>query len=62
MNTTPDHVPPEWEIYGTHICSLCGVEFVGMGNNPEPLKDFEERCCDSCNWTKVIPARIAQRS
>jgi hypothetical protein len=34
------------------------VEFTGMGNNPEPLKSFEERCCDTCNQTKVIPARL----
>ena len=39
-------------------CSLCGTKFVGMGNNPEPLAEFEERCCDRCNWQQVIPARF----
>lgn len=45
-------------------CSLCGgpVEAwpggYGYGHNPEPLKPIEERCCDDCNWTKVIPARL----
>lgn len=41
------------------ICSLCGEQFQGMGHNPEPLKPFDERCCTTCNDTKVIPARIA---
>lgn len=40
------------------ICSLCGCKFIGMGNNPEPLATFEERCCGDCNQTKVIPARL----
>jgi len=40
-------------------CSLCLEEFHGMGNNPEPLKPFKERCCDRCNNEKVIPARLA---
>ena len=41
------------------ICILCGYEFMGFGNNPEPLKDFDKgRCCDDCNTDKVIPARI----
>jgi hypothetical protein len=42
-------------------CSLCGRKFRGMGNNPEPLAEFEQRCCDECNQTKVIPARMSRR-
>jgi hypothetical protein len=42
----------------THTCVLCGDRFVGMGNNPEPLASWPERCCDVCNDIKVIPARI----
>ena len=43
----------------THTCVLCGTTFVGYGNNPEPLASFDDgRCCDDCNTTKVIPARI----
>jgi hypothetical protein len=38
-------------------CSLCGREWSGYGNNPEPLAQFEERCCDDCNDAYVIPAR-----
>lgn len=38
-------------------CVICGKEFEGWGNNPYPVKE-EGRCCDECNETKVIPARI----
>jgi hypothetical protein len=40
-------------------CVLCGYEFVGWGNNPEPLAAYEDgRACDLCNGSKVIPARL----
>lgn len=43
------------------VCCLCGQTFVGYGNNPWPLShDINDRCCDRCNDTKVIPARLAQ--
>jgi hypothetical protein len=48
----------EWGDNERRICSLCGEPFIGMGNNPEPLKNDQERCCDDCNLNKVIPARI----
>lgn len=42
-------------------CCLCGKEFIGWGNNPYPLAEGEDdRCCDECNYTKVIPARLAR--
>jgi len=28
------------------------------GNNAEPVNSGS--CCDECNWTKVIPARLSQ--
>ena len=37
-------------------CCLCGEKYVGWGNNAEPLAEGE--CCDMCNITRVIPARI----
>jgi hypothetical protein len=42
-------------------CSLCKgqIEIKGTwkeGNNAEPIK--RGRCCDVCNITKVIPARL----
>ena len=43
-----------------YICSLCNKNCTGFGHNPEPLKEFKERCCDECNSTKVIPSRISQ--
>ncbi len=40
-------------------CALCSNEFWGYGNNPDPLAK-KGLCCDECNTTKVIPARLAQ--
>ena len=40
-------------------CTLCGEYFYGYGNNPYPLASSEDQCCDMCNATKVIPARLA---
>lgn len=37
-------------------CCICGRKFTGWGNNAQPVKDG--KCCDTCNFTKVIPARI----
>lgn len=39
-----------------NICDICGKEFEGYGNNPAPLEG--RICCDSCNKTYVIPARL----
>lgn len=39
------------------VCVLCGKHIDGYGNNPAPLAD-EGKCCDDCNATKVIPARL----
>ena len=35
-----------------------GEVYWSSGNNPEPLG--EGRCCDTCNITKVIPARMRE--
>ncbi|PWT73729.1 MAG: hypothetical protein C5B60_07815 [Chloroflexi bacterium] len=41
-------------------CSLCGGPYTGYGHNPQPLRHaYEDRCCDTCNTTRVIPARWA---
>lgn len=46
---------------GLKTCVLCGKTFRGWGNNPWPLSDDEDAvCCDECNGTRVIPARLAQ--
>jgi hypothetical protein len=42
----------------TGKCSLCSSDYHAYGHNPEPLRDVTERCCESCNWTKVVPARL----
>jgi len=41
-----------------YVCCLCGSDEFGYGNNPAPLDQMPNRCCDACNYTKVIPARI----
>ena len=42
------------------ICSICGKEYTGWGNNAWPVN--EGRCCDACNWNYVIPARLTEMS
>jgi len=41
-------------------CIICGGEIADdWGHNPEPIKEYNEgRCCDTCNFTIVIPERI----
>ena len=42
-------------------CCICGKKFVGYGNNPYPVVDNDDaRCCDECNSTYVIMARLAR--
>ena len=42
---------------GNQICGLCGDQYEGFGNNPHPF--VGDRCCDVCNTTQVIPARLS---
>ena len=44
------------------ICALCKTAFFGRGNVTLPLGEPGERCCDACNASKVIPARLAATS
>jgi len=37
-------------------CCLCQCDAGKYGNNALPVK--KGRCCDECNVTKVIPARM----
>ena len=39
-------------------CVLCDGKYQHMGNNPHPLSETG-RCCNDCNATKVIIARMA---
>lgn len=43
-------------------CCICGKLITGeYGNNPEPVEnDPRAKCCDACNDSYVIPARIIQ--
>src|SRR5262245_11238444 len=38
------------------ICSICGEQYEGWGNNAEPINDGQ--CCDKCNATVVLPRRV----
>lgn len=38
-------------------CIFCGKEIKGYGNNPEPVERVG-KCCDSCNLSIVVPARM----
>lgn len=37
-------------------CCICGKEFLGYGNNAEPIR--KGVCCDKCNTRFVIASRI----
>lgn len=39
-------------------CVICNKEYEGYGNNAEPIA--KGMCCDNCNTTYVIPARLKQ--
>ena len=41
---------------GHFKCCICGKIEKGYGNNAQPIK--EGVCCDLCNSTVVIPARL----
>lgn len=41
----------------TKICCLCGKPIFGYSHNPRPVAK-EGECCNDCNATKVIPARL----
>lgn len=38
------------------VCSICGKEYEGFGNNSWPLK--REQCCYMCNNNVLIPLRL----
>ena len=41
----------------SETCVICGEPIKGYGNNPYPVADHG-LCCDHCNLTRVIPARL----
>lgn len=38
------------------VCSICGKNYEGYGNNAEPVNNG--RCCNNCNTTIVVPRRM----
>lgn len=51
--TQPKHTLPLYE------CVLCKDEYMGYGNNAAPVA--EGKCCDNCNFTQVISARLVKQ-
>lgn len=41
----------------TFTCCFCKRKFTGYGNSPAPVL-FTGRCCDECNTSVVIAARL----
>ena len=40
------------------ICKICKNKYKGYGHNAEPI--IKGKCCNACNYMKVIPARLTQ--
>ncbi len=40
-----------------NICCICGMEFVGYGHNPYPVKE-KDAAAALCNYTVVAPERL----
>jgi hypothetical protein len=38
------------------VCDICSQSYKGYGHNAAPVK--EGRCCDTCHWHVVLPARF----
>ena len=46
-------------------CCICGKPIEEehgwtLGHNADPLDTGHGRCCDECNYTRVIPARFSR--
>jgi hypothetical protein len=37
-------------------CDICKEAYIGHGNNAQPVA--EGRCCEKCNFRKVLPERL----
>lgn len=47
---------------GDNACCLCGGLMHSEGNSAWPVMTGEkDRCCDSCNLLRVVPARIRRK-
>lgn len=40
-------------MFRTFKCVICGVEEIGYGNNPAPIK-LKGRCCEECNIDVIV--------
>ena len=53
-----EHKAGLYEARETKKCVICGDDIQGYGNNADPIADGI--CCDKCNASKVIPARLSK--
>ena len=53
MNLT---VKRRWRNMHGRSCIICGMAFAEFGHDAEPIR--KGRCCNKCNFTVVIPARL----
>lgn len=51
-------VPVDVLLDETSKCSICGIRYLGHGHNAQPVNNG--RCCETCNITHVITARLSQ--
>ena len=46
-----------------YTCCICGRHFTDWGNDPWPVNmDDNAKCCDECDMTVVLQARLEQMS
>lgn len=55
-------VESDAESHFDYCCALCGLSYWtanwAHGHNPEPILEYDQRVCASCNQYYVIPARL----
>ena len=42
-------------------CAICGGDAGKYGNNPDPILDWQDRVCNTCNDEIIIPARMGRK-
>jgi hypothetical protein len=60
MMTTKEEPYEDSELSHEFVCCLCGKTVQEFGNDPGPLDERPNLCCDECLWEKVMPARMPQ--
>lgn len=56
LERMPEEQRKKWEAM-KYDCVLCLKPSHGYGHNPAPMKK-KGKCCDACNYLKVLPCRM----